>query len=103
MVISDRHLLDALVTLEFAYEGVDLRLHRWLVRRLLPKAFLTAYLEVPAEVAAGRKVDDLFGERAVRRQLEGYAARRAEVEDMLVLDGTRSPEELALEILRAMA
>jgi thymidylate kinase len=102
VVICDRHLLDALVTLEFAYEGVDLRLHRWLVRRLLPKAVLTAYLEVPAEVAAGRKVDDLFGEHAVNRQLEGYASLGAEVEDMLVLDGTRSPEDLALEILRAV-
>jgi thymidylate kinase len=103
VVVFDRHLLDALVTLEFAYEGVDLRLHRWLVRHLMPKAVLTAYLEVPAEVAAGRKVDDLFGAHAVRRQLEGYAARRAEVENVLVLDGTRSPEGLALEILRAIA
>lgn len=103
VVICDRHLLDALVTLEFAYEGVDLRMHRWLVRRLVPKAPLTAYLDVPAEVAAGRKIDDLFGDRAVRRQLEGYAARRAEVEDMLVLDGSRPAEELAVEILRAMA
>jgi thymidylate kinase len=103
VVVYDRHLLDALVTLDFGYEGVDLRLHRWLVRRLMPKAFFTAYLQVPADVAADRKADELFGMHAVREQLDRYEARLAEAEDIRVLDATRSPEELAGEILRAIA
>jgi thymidylate kinase len=103
VVICDRHLLDALVTLDFAYGSIDLRLHRWLVRRFMPKAVLTTYLQVPADVATDRKADDLFGEHAVRRQLERYEARRAEVSGLQVLDATRPPEEIVAEILRAIA
>lgn len=99
VVIFDRHLLDALVTLDFAYRGVDLRLHRSLVRRLLPKADFTAYLQVPAELAVARKQDDLFGELAVRDQLDVYSARLPQIKGIRVLDGTGAPGQLALEVL----
>jgi len=72
VVLFDRHLLDALATLDLVYGGVRLGVHRALVRRLLPRADVTLYLDVPAEAALDRKADDLFGESAVRRQLVSY-------------------------------
>jgi len=103
VLLCDRHLLDALVTLDFVYEGVDLRLHRAVIRRGLPKAHLTVYLNVPAEVAATRKPEDIFGEYAIRRQLESYEALRDEVEDLRRLDGTRPADELAAVVTRWLA
>jgi len=103
VVLYDRHLLDALVTLDFVYEGVDLRMHRALIRRGLPKPFLSVYLDVPTEVAVARKPEDMFGEYAVRRQLESYEARRKEIEGLLRLDGHRPADELAEVVTRWLA
>ena len=103
VVLYDRHLLDALVMIDFVYEGVDLRMHRALVRRGLPKPLLSVYLDVPAEVALSRKPEDAFGEYAIRRQLEGYEARRGEVEDLRRLDGERPADELAGVVTRWLA
>jgi thymidylate kinase len=100
VLLYDRHLLDALVTLDFVYGGVDLRLHRAMVRRGLPKPRLSVYLDVPAEVALSRKPGDTFGEYAVRRQLEGYEARLGEVEGLRRLDGDRRADELAAVVTR---
>lgn len=99
VVLYDRHLLDALATLDFVYEGVDLRIHRALVRRLLPRALLSVYLDLPASVAVERKAGDLFGAHAVGEQLNRYAARRSEIANLRILDATRPPETLAFEIL----
>jgi thymidylate kinase len=103
VVVYDRHLLDALVTLDFVYQGVDLRLHRALVRRFLPRAALSVYLDVAPTVAASRKSDDLFGEVAVRAQLDRYAALVAQIPRLRVLDGDRSVESLASEIVSELA
>lgn len=103
VVLYDRHLLDALVTLDFVYEGVNLRMHRGLIRRGLPKPFLSVYLDVPSEVAVARKPEDTFGEYAVRRQLEGYEARRDEIESIRRLDGCRPAGELAEMVTRWLA
>jgi thymidylate kinase len=100
VVLYDRHLLDALVTLDFVYEGVDLRLARWIVRRAVPRARLCLYVEVPVDVAVARKPGDTFGEYAVRRQLDGYATRRKEFPGVVVLDGQADPDDLTLRALR---
>jgi thymidylate kinase len=102
VVLYDRHLLDAIATLDFAYEGADLRLQRALIRRLLPRADVSCYLEVPAEVAVARKPGDVIGESAVRRQLEVYDACRADLPRLLVLDATAAPSRLAMELLRRL-
>ena len=99
VVLYDRHLLDALVTLRFVYAGVDLRIPEWIAHRALPRARLSLYLDVPAEVALSRKSDDLFGEHAVRRQLELYAQRIGQVPGVVRLDGRRSVEDLTIEVL----
>jgi thymidylate kinase len=102
VVLYDRHLVDALATLDFAYQGVDLRLHHRLVRALLPRADVRIYLDVPAEVSVQRKPDDLIGAAAVRRQLDAYQEWLVRVPPTLRLDATRIPAELAAESLRAV-
>lgn len=103
VLLYDRHLLDALVTLDLVYEGVDLRLHRTLIRRGLPKPSLSVYLDVPAEVALVRKPEDMFGEYAIRRQLESYEAHAGQVEDLRRLNGVNPADELAAVVNRWIA
>jgi thymidylate kinase len=103
VVVFDRHLLDAVVALDAFYAGVDTRVHRALVRAVLPRASVTVYLEVPAKRAVDRKGDEAFGEFAVRRQLAAYGARLEELPDAVVLDGTRPAEELALQVFELVA
>jgi thymidylate kinase len=97
VVLYDRHLLDALVTLDFAYSGADLRLQRWLVRRLVPRADLALHLDVPLEVAVARKPGDPIGAQAVRRQLEAYAEWAPRLPAAVRLDATEDPAVLAAE------
>jgi len=110
VILYDRHLLDALVQLDFVYGGVDLRLHQAVVRRGLPKPRLSLYLDVPEEVALARlarkpqEPDDIYtGQYVVRRQLERYEARRPEVGHLRRLDGGRPAEELAVTVTRWLA
>lgn len=102
VVLYDRHLLDALVTLDFVYAGVDLRLARWIVRRAVPRAALLLYVDIPAEVALARKPDDTFGEHAIRRQLDGYATRWSEFAGLTRLDGQTGLDELTLQVVKLL-
>ncbi len=107
VILYDRHLLDALVHLDYIYEGVDLRAHRTILRRGLPKPQLSVYLDVSEEVALARKpldAEDIYsGQYAVRRQLESYAAFRGELRNLCVLDGTRPADYLAAKVIRTIA
>lgn len=110
VLLYDRHLLDALVHLDFVYEGVDLRLHRAIVRRGMPKPQLYVYLDVPAEVALRRKPEMpedpgaiYSGEYAIRRQLENYESRSGEIEHLRRLDGNRPAHELAAIVTQWVA
>lgn len=103
VVVFDRHLLDALVTLDFVYEGVDLRLQRALVKALIPKAMVTIYLSITADEATARKKSVVFGEYAVRKQLEHYERRRAEVKGLVELDATAPVHELKVRALKTLA
>jgi thymidylate kinase len=102
MVIYDRHLLDALVTLDLAYQGVGLRMHRALVRRFLPRAARTFYLDLPAEVAAARKPDPIFDEPMIRRELHAYTARLPDAPHVHRLDATHPSEQLVMESIRVL-
>jgi len=99
IVVYDRHLVDALATLDFAYEGVGLRLQRVLVRALLPRADVRVYLALPAEQSVARKPDDLLGEHAVRRQLTAYERWLDRLPASVRLDATASTAELARQVL----
>jgi hypothetical protein len=103
VLLYDRHLLDALVTLDFFYEGVDLRLHQAMIRRGLPKPLMSIYLEVPEEVALARKPGDEFGKYVIHGQLKRYSARRGEIDDLCQLDGTSTMNELAAVVTRWIA
>ena len=100
VVVYDRHLLDALVTLDFVYGSVNLSLQRALVRVLVPKAATTLYLEIPAETAISRKQSVVFGEHAVRRQLELYEQKAREVSNLVEVDATLPTDVLIGEALR---
>jgi thymidylate kinase len=102
VVIYDRHLVDALATLDFAYDGVDLGLQHRLIRTLLPRAGVRLYLDVPAEVSVARKPDDLLGEHAVRRQLEQYAHWLDRLPPAVRLDGSAPPQQVVAKALRAV-
>ena len=101
VAIYDRHLLDALATLEFAYEGVNLALQRGLVRSFLPRANRTVYLDIGVEDAVGRKPGDVFGEHAVATQLGVYRRLLSDLPEAVSLDATQPPERLARNVLRA--
>lgn len=101
VLLYDRHLLDALVTLDVFYAGVPLGLHRALVRRLMPRAPHAFYVDVSPEVAAARKPGDTIGASAVRRQLDVYQ-RLLRDSDAVVLDGTRPAHELTAQVVNAL-
>ncbi len=103
VVLYDRHLADALATLEFAYPGVNLRLQRALIRRLLPPADLTLYLDIDLESAIARKPGDVIGRHAVTRQLEVYRSLLPELSGALVLDAGRAPADLAADAFERIA
>jgi thymidylate kinase len=103
ILVYDRHLLDALVTLDVLYEGVRLDLHRTLVRRLVPRADLTLLLNVPPAAAFARKPADMFTESVLERQAGRYAALRSQAPHLRELDGTRPAHELAAEAFRMVA
>jgi thymidylate kinase len=101
VVVYNRHLVDALATLDFAYEGVDLHVQHRLVRALLPSADVRLYLDVPVDVSLERKPDDLLGEHAVRRQLEHYERWLDKLPTAVRLDATLPTEKLLAEALCA--
>lgn len=103
VVVYDRHVVDALATVDFGYAGVNLWLSHLLIRRLLPRAEITIYLEVPTEIAVARKPDDLLGETAVRLQLGAYQAWLRSLARTVRLDATRTPEDLLATVLAVLA
>lgn len=102
VILYDRHLLDALVTLSFAYRGVNLESHRRRVRRSMPDVRASYYLAARPEAAVARKPGDPIGEAAVRRQLEAYATELDAMPEVAILDAGRPTEELAALVLRRL-
>lgn len=104
LLIYDRHLTDALATLDVVYGGSDLRVVRRLVELMLPRAQLTIYLRIAPEVAASRKPEDSFVERTLREQVGSYERSLADVEPLVVLDAGAPVayvrEEITRRILR---
>jgi thymidylate kinase len=103
ILLYDRHVLDALVTLDVVYEGVRLGLHRALIRRLVPRADLTLLSTVPPATALARKPDDMFVESVMERQADRYSVLKHEAIALTELDGTRPAKELAAEAFRLVA
>jgi thymidylate kinase len=93
--VYDRHVLDAIVTLDFVYDGVDLRVPKLLIRGLLPRSSITLYLDIDAASAAARKPGDTFGRHAVEQQLDRYSDLLTDRPDIVRVDATDDPGRLA--------
>ena len=102
VVVLDRGLPDALIDLEKGFAGeLRLGMHRRLIRRLAPRADVTFYLRLSGSAAHERK-RDLFAPSV----LESYAERFDQVASELgavLVDAERPAEEIARDVLRAVA
>jgi len=90
IVICDRYTLDALVQLRYAYRYNDsraARLQTLLLRKIPPPAQLTYYLDVPPQLATGRKADYEVEKNAVRAALYRELAPKY---DAIRIDGTQT-------------
>ena len=103
VVIYDRHHLDAVATTEAFYDGVDTRFQLWLIRRLVPRADATIWLDVPADIAAVRKPDDVFNQRMIRLQIDRYQANADSFDTLIRIDGTESPRSVVLTAFRSIS
>jgi thymidylate kinase len=101
VAIYDRHGVDAEVSLDFLYGGGGRRLHKLLVRLVLPSADLAYYVEVDVDTALERKPGNAFGRYAIEEQLWRYQAAMGE--DLRVLDGSLPPEQLVGRVLNELA
>lgn len=101
VVIYDRHLLDALGTIDVFYRGVDSRLHRRVVRALMPSADLGVWLAVDPRAAVSRKPGDMIGHELVAAQHESYVRHAPSVQRLMSVDATKPPEDILLEVLAA--
>lgn len=102
VIVFDRHLVDARVTLDFVYAGVDLTLARRLCR-LLPRADVTFYLAIDPERAAARKPGDTFGLYAVSKQLEMYGSELERLPHVVSVESGGTPERQALTLFDHLA
>jgi dTMP kinase len=103
-VVTDRYLISSLV-----YQGrfIDADVVR-AINRGMRAADLTLFLEVPANVAAGRREtrgapDELFDpielQRAVAAAYSEEAQRLVSEQHVQVLDGTRPPDEVFARVV----
>lgn len=102
IVLYDRHVIDAIATLNALYAGPNLALQRALIRRLMPRAELTCFLEIDAEVAVQRKPDDMIGRHAVEAQLSSYEAEKSQIPNLIRLDGAGPLDQNVFEVVCAI-
>jgi thymidylate kinase len=97
VVIWDRYVLDSIVELRFSYAPAGrLPLQETLIRRLAPVPSCAFLLDMDPERAHQRKPDWSLADTSLRAQLYRRVYERLDVRR---IDATRSPEELAAEIL----
>ncbi|MGI8462493.1 MAG: dTMP kinase [Solirubrobacterales bacterium] len=99
-VICDRYTLDSIVQLRYQYgSDHDYRLQRALLRLLTPDPELAYFLDLPPEVASGRKNDFSVAENRIRAEL--YRAGYEEL-GLERLDSELSPGELLKRVAPAL-
>ncbi len=111
VVVFDRHRRDAEVTLRLFYDLDASDPVVRLARRALPDPTIDVHLQVSPEVSLARKQEEIVGAWAVEQQVAMYdellagprgqrhGRRRRSAEGPVVLDATRTPEALVLEVL----
>jgi thymidylate kinase len=95
VVVFDRYVLDSVVRMRYLWAS-RFRLASRLLHALSPRPVAAFFLDVPPEVALGRKQDQ-WGLDQLTRQRELYL-EEAKRQGVVVLDGTRPEEELCAEI-----
>jgi thymidylate kinase len=99
IVIYDRYVLDAIVDLRFFYaRETPLRLQEMLVRVLAPRPRCAYLLDLPAEVAHGRKPDWSLAQ--TQRRAELYRGEQVRL-GVPRLDAQRPRDQLTAEIALA--
>ncbi len=98
VVVFDRYVLDSIVRIRYLWSG-RFRLAATLLRRISPTPAVAFFLDVPAEVALGRKRDQ-WGHDELARQRELYLDEAAGL-GVTVLDGRRPKDDLCAEISEA--
>jgi thymidylate kinase len=100
VVIFDRHFFADLVAGDTRANGAPRplarRIHVFMLQHIFPKPDLVVCLDAPAEVLYARKPEGTI-ERVRQKREESLAAARA-FPHSLVIDATRSPDEVVDEI-----
>ena len=97
VVVCDRYVLDSAAHLRVKYgEQRRFPVQTWLLRRFSPAPAAAFFLDVPPDVAYGRK-QERFDVDALARHAALYRACAGEL-GVTILDGTRPLEDLASEI-----
>ncbi len=97
LVVYDRHVIDAITTLGFAYGMDDLWVRRTL-ERVLPRPDLHIWLDIDAATAKERKPDDPMGQVAMAEQLERYRPLVDDSIDIVRLDAREPVDTLVAAI-----
>lgn len=97
VVLYDRHAVDAIVSLEVLYGSRGRGLQRALIRRFVPSADLTYYLEADVQTLVGRKPDSGAGQRFLESQVSRYDAL-VPAAGLRRLDANASPAALVAEV-----
>ncbi len=99
VVIYDRHLLDALGTIDAIYAGVPSGVQRRIIRWFVPKADFTVWLDIDPAQAAARKPDDLIGADLVAKQAVAYRKYAGLIPRLRTHDGTDESYLSAADVL----
>ena len=92
LVVFDRYTLDADIQWRQA-AGLGARLRRWLVTHAARQPDIVVVLDVPADVMFARKGEHT--PRVLEERRLGYLALAERSDRFAIVDGTRSPEEVA--------
>jgi thymidylate kinase len=102
IAIFDRGRLDAEIGLDYDYGGaLALRFQHRLIQRLVRAPYRAFYLRLPGAAAYERK-EDIFARHVLEELASRYDRTLGGREDVVVLDARRPPDELALDVIRAL-
>jgi dTMP kinase len=103
-VVCDRYVFDTVVNdlgVHLEYDARDVRLSLASIFRVLPEPDVVFLIDLPEEVALGRK-DDIPHIDYLRERRELYLLT-AQLYPMFELDGLESPEALADQVMVALS
>ena len=103
VIVFDRHLLDALGSLDVLYQGVPAHVQRWMVRAGIPDVSLTWWLDIAPEVATARKPDDLIGAKLVTQQHDAYHRHASQLRNLVTKTTNSNSSTAATDVIAELA